>query len=335
MATIKQVAKKAGVSTATVSRVLNGNYPVREKTEQKVKDALKELNYQMNAVAKSLKLQKSYSLALVIPVINSDYMSNIMLGIESIIHQTPYTLSIYITVADQDKEMKILHDLYEKRIDGVILYSVQTKGENLQELINHGLKVILIDRIVPNVSTTCLVEDNEKMTYELVDYALNKGHKKVSIVKGYDIQGTASERFNGFLKALKKNNIAFQECYAVEGQFLREMAYYNMKKMLTNNIDNLPTLIFSSNHHMTEGILMAIKEMGLFVPKDISVISYGNITLPKLYDPKLTVVEQNPYEMGRQACTILLNCIENNQVLVNQTLIINSKIIFGDSIKLI
>lgn len=332
MATIKQVAKRAGVSTATVSRVLNGNYTVREKTAVKVREALKELNYQMNGVAKSLKLQKSFTIALVIPFINSDYLMEIMNGIESIIHETNYTLSIYVTDNLIDREMAILKELYEKRIDGVILYSVQNRGEELQELIDQGLKIVFLDNRIKGVTSTFLIEDNEKMTCQLVDYALNQGHKKVGVVVGTNCD-TGESRYKGFIQALDKHNLILEEKYRVEGNFIKDIAKDNTKRMLHLNSGDLPTLIFAENHHMTEGVLIAIKDMGLKVPDDISVISYGQIALHQLYEPKLTIVEQNPFDMGKQAAGILLNSIETQIPLREEVVTIDSKVILGNSIK--
>jgi LacI family transcriptional regulator len=334
MSTIKEVAEQAQVSTATVSRVLNGNYPVSKQTYAKVMDAVKAVNYRPNALAKSLKTNKTFMIGFVVPDISNPYFTEIAKGVETIISNYGYTLTFCSSDEDPKKEIKLLKALNEKRVDFVILASSLKNEKPLLEIMKQGLKIIMVDTILPNLNVDFVVEDNEKASYKLVDYALQLGHKKIGIVNGIMDISTARERYEGYKKALKDHKIKYNPSYTVDGGYYRDIAYHGVKKMLQQNIHNLPTLIFATNNQMTEGSMIAIREMGLKIPDDISIVSFGDITLPQLVEPRLTVILHNSRAIGERAGEILMQRMENPNYSENyKTNVIPSEFVVRDSVK--
>jgi LacI family transcriptional regulator len=313
MSTIKEVAQKAEVSTATVSRVINGNYPVSKEAYEKVMLAIEEVGYRPNAIAKSLKMNKTYMIGMVVPDISNPYFMEIARGVETVVSAFGYTLTFCSTDELPEKEIKLLKALNEKRVDFVILASSLKAEQPLIELMKQGLKIIMVDTILPNLNVDFVVEDNAKASYELVSYALGLGHKRVGIVNGIMSISTARERFEGFRQALKDKGVAYNESYTVDGGYYRDVAYVNVKAMLEQSGQEHPTLLYATNNQMTEGAMIAIKELGLRIPEDISIVSFGDIILPELIEPRLTVIIQNSRAIGEKAGEILMDRMEANE----------------------
>ncbi len=334
MATIKMVAEEAGVSTATVSRVLNGNYPVSKDAYEHVMAAVEKLNYRTNNLAKSLKMNKTFMIGLVVPDISNSFFMELARGIEDIVTERGYTLTVCSTDEDNDKEIRLLKALNDKRVDLVVLASSLKDKEPLEDLRKRGLRLVMVDTYIAGLKSDYILEDNESSSFELVDYALGLGHKKVGIINGILTVSTARERFEGFRRALKKHKISLNESYVVSGAYNRKKACKEVKDMLTRQMNNLPTLLYATNNEMTEGALMAIKELGLRVPEDISVISYGEISLPELVEPRLTIIHQKPREIGEMAGQILIQRLDDENYQGKPTPhIVQGSLVIRDSVK--
>lgn len=334
MATIKDVAEKAGVSTATVSRVLNDNYPVSKDAYEKVQKAIKETGYRINTLAKSLKMNKTFMIGLVVPDISNPYFMEIARGVEDVVSRYGYTLTFCSTDEDAKKEIKLLKALNDKRVDYVILASSLKESGPILDLMDQGLKIIMVDTMLPDLKVDFVVEDNQQSSYQLMDYALQLGHKKVGIVNGIMDISTARERFEGFKEALKVHEVEYNEAYTVNGGYYRDIAYRNVKTMLEANLKALPTLLYATNNQMTEGAMIAIKEMGLTIPDDISLLSFGDITLPELIEPRLTIIEQDSRAIGKKTGEILMERLEASKAHQSfDTYVIPSKCIIRNSVK--
>jgi LacI family transcriptional regulator len=312
--TIKEVAKKANVSTATVSRVLNNNYPVSEKLRLKVLEAVRELNYQPNDIARSLKTKKTHMIGIVVSDITNPYFMQIAKGVESIVISKGYNLVFCSTNENSSREIELLRLLNEKRVDAIILATCQKDGSYIKQLIGQGLPVILVDRKISgceNVDT--IIGDDFSASYNIVNYLISRGHKKISILNGLLNISTGEERFKGFKKALEDNDIPIVEKYILKGHFQRDYAYRAVKTMIMEQKSDLPTAIFAANNFMAEGAMIAIYEQGLSIPENISLVSFGNLTVPQLVKPRLTVVSQNPYVIGQESGKLVLERINGKR----------------------
>lgn len=336
MATIKEVAAKANVSTATVSRVLNDNYPTSDKVKARVFEAIKELGYRPNAVARSLKMNKTNIIGLVVPDISNIYFMEIARGVESVISQLGYTMIFCSTDENEEKEIKLLKTMNEKRVDFVILASCMQTPEKINELVMQGLNIIMVDNMINGVHADCIVENNYKASFELMCYALNAGHKRCGIVNGLMSISTARERYQGFKQALSEFELTVDPRFIIDGNYNRQTAYENSKKVIREYKDSLPTLFFSTNNEMTEGLMIALQEDGIRIPDEVSIVSFGDITVPKLVKPGLTIVSQDARSIGKKAGEVMLKCLEeDSKALEYKTYVIPSNIIVQESVKTI
>ncbi len=323
--TIKEVAKASGVSTATVSRVLNGNYPVAESTKIKVREAIEAIGYRPNALAKSLKTKKTYTVGLVVPDISNVYFMNIAKGIESVISKYGYTLALGSSDEVASKELKLLQTFKDRRFDYVILASCLKKFNKLRDLIDDEFNLILVDTYSEDLELNFVTEDNEKYSYMLTKYCIDMGHKDIAIVNGIEHISTAKERYLGFKRAIKERGMVFNERFYIDGGYDKDIAYKKVKNLLKKHS---PTLIYATNNRMAEGAMLAIKERALKIPDDISLVSFGDLELSDLIEPKLTIINQNSYLMGVKAGEII---VKENKGYKNYK--VNSELIIRNSVK--
>lgn len=311
MATIKDVAREAGVSVATVSRVLNDNYPVHVDTRKQVMTAIEKLNYQRNAVARGLKKKETFLIGLVAPDISNPFYMEIAKGIESVVSEKGYSLIFSSTDEDPKKEAQMLSMLHGRQVDAVILASRATDKEVINQFINDGMTIVMIDTRIEGVEADLIIENCYDAALKALEYGVQKGHRKIAMINGILTVSPGKSRYQAYQDVLSKYSIPLDPRYVVNGDFKRDISYVNVKKMLEDNREDLPTLVFSANNYMTEGLLMAMRELNLKVGEDISILSFGDITVPGLIDRRLTVVEQNSSQIGRNAGTLLMNRLMN------------------------
>jgi LacI family transcriptional regulator len=235
-------------------------------------------------------------------------------GVESIVISKGYNLVFCSTNENSLREIELLKLLNEKRVDAIILATCQKDGSYIKRLIGQGLPVILVDRKIPgceNVDT--IIGDDFSASYNIVNYLISRGHKKISILNGLLNISTGEERFKGFKKALEDNGIPIIEKYILKGNFQRDDAYREVKNMIMELKSDLPTAIFAANNFMAEGAMIAIYEQGLSIPENISLVSFGNLTVPQLVKPRLTVISQNPYVIGQESGKLVLERINGKR----------------------
>lgn len=334
MITIKDVAREAGVSTATVSRVINGNYPVSDNVRDKVMTTIQKLGYQPNGIARSLKVNKTYMVGMVVPDISNNYFMDIARGIESVLSPLGYSLIFCSTDENTEKELKLLHALNERRVDYVILASSTQDSGKLKRFIDGGMNIIMIDTKLDQLQTDLVIEDNYNATYKLISYIIGQGHKDIGVINGLMSVSTARERYDGFKQALMDHHVTLDESYVVEGAYNRKTAYEEVKRMLQRNMHNLPTALFPANNDMAEGTMMALKEMRLRVPEDISLVSFGDINLAELIEPRLTIIGQNAVLIGEKAGELMLKRMGSSEPIeAYEEITIPAEIIIRDSVK--
>lgn len=327
MPTIKDVAKKSKVSIATVSRVINNNYPVNEKTKQTVLDTIDELGYKPNLVARSLKNKETKLLGMVVPDISNPYYMNIAKGIESVLSPLGFSLLFSSTDYDTSKEIKILEVLQEQQVSNVFLATSIKDSDQLNKFIKNGLNIIMVDTMVEDLNCSCVTENNYSATYKLTEELIANGHKRIALVHGDITFNTAFERYNGFMDACIDKDILVEISLCVDGGLSKHISH----KVVTELLKQKPTAIVSANNEMTEGSLLAIIESGLSIPKDISLVSYGDIRNADLISPSLTIIKQEPFKIGKLAGDILVRKLNGNEDY--ETITIDDKLYTRNSIK--
>ena len=309
MATIKDVAKMAGVSTTTVSHVINKTRFVAKETEEAVIQAIKSLKYSPSAVARSLKVNTTKSIGMIVTTSEAPYFAEIIHAVEEHCYRQSYSLFLCNTQNDPEKIKNHLDMLAKKRVDGLLVMCSEYTSHSLDILSNAADIPMVVMDWGPNTDTD-VIEDNSFMGgYIATKYLIDNGHKAIGLIAGELDKTTARTRYEGFVKAMNEANLSINKDWIMEGFFEPEDGYECMNKILTQN--NLPTAVFCCNDVMALGAISAITEKGLRVPDDISIIGYDNIHSSRFYAPPLTTIHQSKSRLGAQAVNLLFERIAN------------------------
>ena len=312
-ASIKDVAREAGVSIATVSRVLNDIDVVNEDTKKKVKDAIKKLSYRPNIVARSLKTQKSSTIGIIIPDISNQFYPEIVRGCEDVANIYNYNIMLCNADLDVEKEMEALRILKEKMIDGVI-YMSNSIEQNIISLIKElEMPTVLVettdaDGIFPSVSI-----DNVMAAADAVKYLINKGNKKIAYVgTTTEKVNASSRRYTGYKKGLEEMKISLDKDLVYFGGVKARDGYAGINAILDKrtNFD----AVFCASDEIAMGVINALRDRHIKVPEDIDVMGFNDIYSASVFYPKLTTVSQPMYDMGSVSMRMLIKSINNLEV---------------------
>ncbi|WP_249961287.1 HTH-type transcriptional repressor PurR [Histophilus somni] len=308
MATIKDVAKMAGVSTTTVSHVINKTRFVAKETEQQVLQAIKNLNYSPSAVARSLKVNTTKSIGMIVTTCETPYFAEIIHSVEELCYRQGYSLFLCNTQNNPEKIKNHLDMLAKKRVDGLLVMCAEYTQNSLDLLAAFkDLPMVVMDWGPFNENTDLIQDNSFSGGYIATKYLIDNGHKDIAIISGELKKTTAVMRYQGFEKAMQEANLAINPDWIMEGFFEPEDGYECMNKILVQ--DKLPTAVFCCNDVMALGAISAIGEKGLKVPDDISVIGYDNIHASRFFSPPLTTIHQSKSRLGVQAINLLFKRI--------------------------
>lgn len=311
MANIREVAKKAGVSVATVSRVINHPETVSLLTKDRVLKQMKELDFAPSNLARGLALNKTYSIALLIPNILNPLYPDVAKGVEDIAHKHGYNLFLCNTEEDEKKERSYLQLLGNRSVDGCIIMSSILPNDELADLAKGSSHIALIGRRRQSSQFHCVFTDYVEGGYLAASYLIELGHNRIAHISGPRLQMESQDKYTGYLQALTDNGIKFINDYVREGNNEVEGGYIAAKQLLRTQ--STPTAIFAANDLMAMGALEAIKSEGLRVPQDIAIVGYDNIKMSNLVEPKLTTVFNPVYKMGLTAARLLFDSLVRNQ----------------------
>ncbi|MGK0465276.1 LacI family DNA-binding transcriptional regulator [Clostridium sp.] len=311
--TISDIAKKVGVSHATVSRVLNTSGYVKDETREKVLSAIKELNYTPSAIARSLSTSKTNTIGVIVPDINNLFFGDIIKGITEIADQHNLNIILCGTDEDKDKELKAINVLREQRIQGLIItptfYKNLNNSENLDALKNLGIPIILIDGHVEYLDFSGVFIDHLQGAYDGTSALIKAGHRKIVMITGAMKSRPAVERLKGYKKALQANNIPIEDKYIFYGDYSHETAYKITKKIL--KMDNKPTAIFVSSNTMMLGCIKAFYEEKLDIPKDMAIIGFDKVDALNIIGMNISFINGPSIELGRIGMKMLLENLKS------------------------
>lgn len=305
MATIKDVAKRAGVSIGSVSAVVNERAVTSPQLRERVLAAIEELGYTPHAGARSLKMGRTRSMGLLVPDIINPHFAALASAIEKASERSGYTLSFGNTLGDLDKEARNLELFRRQRVDGLILDPVGTSPEYLSHLRRLiSVPAVLIDRRVEGLPFDSVLVNNYAAGRMVTEYLVRSGHRRIAIVIGQLDFSTAVERLQGYLDVLDENNIPRDDRLILQGLFDIEPAHEAIVEMLASG--QRPTAIFCINNQMTIGAMQALAEQGFRCPQDISVAGVDDLPTAAAFSPRLTVAVQPTVEIGEKAVECLL-----------------------------
>lgn len=319
MATMKQVAEKAGVSTTTVSHVINNTRVVSEDARERVLSVIQELRYIPSAVARSLKNDRTHTIGMMIPNNSNPYFAELIQGIEDASFELGYNIILCNSYDDPKKQAAYIRVLMEKRIDGLILVSSGSDEDLNMLLANEVIPKVLVDREVTGVAADLIEADHVQGAYEATRYLISLGHKRIACVAGPDTLLPSGGRVAGYQRALKEAGITVCDDFIVHSDFTSEGGFNAFQKLLT--LDSKPTAIFASNDLMAIGGICAANQAGVKIPQDLSVIGYDDIALASFSTPPLTTIAQPKYQIGQLTAKTLVERISNPDSQVRRTML--------------
>lgn len=334
MVTMKNVADKAGVSKTTVSRVLSGKaseYGITKATEEKVREIARKLNYVPNQLAKGLRLKQTKSIGLVVPDISNPFFSCIVKNISKEAHKLGYSLSLSDSQDDTNIESNTLSYLQNRVVDGFIVCPVGQKFDHIQDLINDGEKVVVVDRYFPELDCPSIISDNYKGAVEGTEFLINNGHKTIGFIQGELNTSVNDDRLQGYKDTLKKYDIPISESLIVGDSFGERNGYISTKLLL--NREPEISAIFATSNLISHGSLRAMSEDGLKIPEDISIISFDDQPYSDLLKTPMTTVTQQKEEIGRLAFKLLIEQIKTNKINKTQLVKIPTKLVERKSVR--
>ncbi len=305
MANIKDVAKKAGVSPATVSRVINAKPYVADSIRERVLEAIRELQYHPNRVAQRLRAEKSHLVGVLLSDIRNPFYTMALEGIEQILSQQGLSVLICNSATKPERENDFITLLRAEEVAGIIIAPTRENSDALADAVKSGLPVVVIDRRMTRPVTDTVLADNENGARLAVRHFVEQGHRHIATLAGPQHLTSGRERYQGYLQALAEADIPLDTSLVRFGDYQLESGYTLTRELITQT--NLPVALFVANNLMTIGALNAIHEAGLNIPDDIAIVGFDDLPWAVSLTPSLTTVQQPATEIGIHAAELLLN----------------------------
>ncbi len=311
MANILDVALKANVSIATVSRVVNkSDHKVNPATREKVLAAITELDYRPNALAKGLLMKKTMTIGIIIPDISNPYYAEIVRGIQDTADRAGYAVMLHNTDGKQERIIRHIYLLREKSADGVIFCGgIINDYETLSILKELKERVVVVGR--HEVDFPAVMVDNMGGATQAVQHLIDLGHRRIGCIGGPEGSPTAADRLTGYRNALAQNGITLDERLVKRGTWSPESGYLLAQELLAGQ--ERPTALFSANDQMAFGVIKAARELGLTVPGDLAVVGFDNVPTGSYFDPPLTTVEIPMYDIGVASMRMLVDLLSGEK----------------------
>lgn len=326
---IVDVAKRANVSVATVSRVLNDSPLVSPKTREKVLKAIREMNYTPNALAKQLRSKKTMTLGVVVSDIEVSYYAEIIKGIENTANSLQYKIIICDAQNQREKEAEFMSLLDSHTVDAMILVTPTLSDEEIIAYADSGHTIGVIGRCIDHPRIPCAFTDNVKMAKEVVDHLISQGHERIVFLSGFPDAVDSYERLEGYIKALRDAKMPFVPELIENGNFSETGGYEAFKRLLEKGVEF--TAVFAANDEMALGVYRACQEMSIEIPRQVAVVGVDNNRITKYVTPKMSTVEQPKYTMGALMAEKIIDQMNDNVMEGKRLFKVDSKLIIRES----
>lgn len=327
--TIYEVARAAGVSTATVSRTLNASGLVAEGTRRRVQAAITALGYQPNRVARSLVLKTTHTIAVLLPDITNPFFPALVKGVQLAADEQGYAVLLCHTGGDPAKEESFLEVLRGQQVDGVLLVGLVSRPQSLKRLSRQGLPVVSLDRPVDLPGSAAVRVDHRGSARLATAHLVELGHRRIAHIAGPMGLTVSQERLAGYRQALVDQGLASDPALVAGGDFSEEGGYQGISDLLARGVRF--TAVFAANDLTAIGAITALRERGIGVPEDVSVVGFDDIHLAGYVSPKLTTIRQPAYEMGRCAAKLLIDACRSDAALGEGTTIFEGELVVRES----
>lgn len=326
---IKQIADLAGVSVATVSRVINNSPRVSKKTREKVLEIMEEHHYVPSSIARNLSLKKSTHVAVIVPDITNSFFSEVIQGFSKILYEKGYNLLLM----NSDEDVKIQHahlqSVLEQQVAGLIMTPVAFNDEQSKKLLlmlqGKNVPIVFIDRNIDDFTTDGIYIDNYMGTFEATELMIKKGHKKLGIITGPEDNKPAIDRYQGYLDALEKHDLEVNFDHVTKGDFKMQSGYDGMK-YLVENTSAQPEALVISNNTMSLGAIKYLTEQNIPLQK-IEIVAFDNIELVEWFNIPISYVKPPTLKMGEIGANILLDKISNPLNKTPENVVLSAELI--------
>lgn len=332
--TLKAIAAQLGVSVTTVSRALNGKaaeYGISKKTEEAVRRAAKRLHFSPDPLARSLRLNRTLSLGLIIPDISNPYFAEIAKNVEMAARGGGYSVILCDSQESTHLEAESLGLLRDRKVDGLVVAPVGQSAKHLEALQGGGLPVVVIDRYFPRLRLPYVVSDNYKGTMEATSHFIENGHRVIACVQGLAETSPNHDRVRGYRAALRSHGLPVDDSLVAGSSFSEENGYVHTKLLLKKRRDI--TAILALSNLIALGILRALSEEGLKVPDDVSIICFDDQPYCAYLNPPLTTVDQSNEQMGQIAVRLLLEQIQAGRGLTREGVVLPTRLVKRASVR--
>lgn len=324
MTKITDVARAAGVSVATVSRTLSGASRVAPETRDRVLEAVRQLDYRPDQVARSLRRRRSNLIGLVVSTIENRFFTEVAHAAEQAAHERDYNLIVCNTNEDPEQEKVYLQILDRQLVAGIILAPAPGPEAHLAEYARRDFPIVLINRRLGGLALPSITADDEAAAYQCVAALIAEGKRRIAAIKGLPTTFTTQERLSGYRRALGDAGLPRLVGYEADGLATLEGGYAAALRLLQGG--DPPDGIFAFNNLMVQGAVIALQELGLRWPEDVDVAGFGASALGNFYRPPLTLVEQPTREMGRRAVYLLASRLEDDAASANDHVVLPNRL---------
>lgn len=329
--TIDDIAKKAGVSLATVSRVINHFPSVSEKSKQKVESAIKELNYIPSAYARGLSRNQSDIIGVIVPEISNPFFSELINGISDVADRHGLNVLLFNTDENVDKEARAMRILQEYRIRGLIITPAAGSNEYDKKYVemfeNMNLPIVLVDRNIKNSNFDGIYFDDKAVLYKITSLLIENGHKDIALLAGNPNHIIAQKRIEGYHDAFEAADIKPYPQNILAGDFTIESAYGLTKHLILAH--RIPTAFIGITNMLSMGCLKALSEFDISIPEEVAFVGYDRLSMHDILNLNLTLVEKDAVEMGRRAADLLMKKISGKNTSPNRFIMMPELFIRG------
>ncbi len=325
MTTIADVARRAGVSPVTVSRVINGASNVRASTREMVEQAIADLHYVPSVVARSLRSKRTYALALVLPDITNPFWTTVARGVEDAAQNGSYSVLLCNTDESPAKQHRYLDMIVSQRVDGVIIAPYDSDAENLIRLRERDIPTVVVDRRIQGWEVDSVYGDSVSGACALANHLIGLGHKRIAMITGPHGTSTAEDRLEGYQMALEQAGLAFDPTLVKRGEYRAASGLRLMTELLEH--PSPPTAVVTANNLIAMGAFEALRQRKMSVPQDIALVTFDDLPEISRFFPFFTVISQPAYEMGREAARLLLSRLDAGNLLDPRCVILPTQLV--------
>jgi len=331
--TVKDVAEKAGVAVGTVSRYLNG-YRLRDDKREKVQKSIDQLGFKGNYLARGLKKKRSMTIGALIFGFTEIFSLSIIDTFSKLVENEGYSLIISNYEGNSEKFVQKIDFFKEKYIDGLVVFPTVPDKQvvlKLNAMLEEKIPVVIINENIAGVDTDGVIVDNANTSFRAVENLIHNNHEKIAIINGTRNDYVSVERLKGYSEAIQVYDIPVSKNYVKFGNYTNEGGYLSAKELLQDT--DPPTAIYITNYNMTNGALMAIRELNINIPEQLSVVGFDCTEVSQMIKPALTIVEQPTEKMGEVASQIILKRIKGNYTDFPKKMQINTRLLLRDSVR--